>query len=94
MRKKGGEELKKAYETELRKLGLSEDASISSTRLGEQGDEYLVLHRGQKRELERHLKKGTSRESRHCFRLYFFWDEEEEEAVVGWLTSHLDTRKT
>ena len=49
---------------------------------------------GTKRELDRHLKKGNSRNSRHCFRLYFFWDDEDEQVVVGWLTSHLDTRQT
>jgi hypothetical protein len=92
MRREGGNRQK--YEETLLDLGLSEDASITATRLGEQGDEYLIQYNGGKRELDRHLKKGNSRDPRHCFRLYFFWDEEGEQVVVGWLTSHLDTRQT
>ena len=94
MRREGGEELARAYADGLRELGLEDDRSISGTRLSEQGDDYLIPHNGRKRELDRHLKKGNSRESRHCFRLYFFWDHEDEQVVVGWLTSHLDTRQT
>jgi hypothetical protein len=94
MRREGGEELAKSYHDSLLHLGLEDSLSITSTRLGEQGDEYLVQHNGRKRELERHLKKGSSRESRHCFRLYYFWDEEDQQVVVGWLTSHLGTRET
>jgi hypothetical protein len=84
----------KRYADALLALGLEDSRSITPTRLGEQGDEYLVQHNGRRRELERHLKKGNSYESRHCFRLYFFWDEEDEQVVVGWLTSHLGTRQT
>jgi hypothetical protein len=94
MRREGGEELTEDYTDCLNALGLEEAASISGTRLGEQGDEYIVRHNGKKRELDRHFKKGNSRETRRCFRIYFFWDDEEEQVVVGWLTSHLDTRQT
>lgn len=94
MRRKGGDALAKAYYEGLRDLGLEEAASITPSRRGEQGDEYLVQYDGRKRELDRHFKKGSSRESRHCFRLYFFWDDKQEQVVVGWLTSHLDTRET
>jgi len=94
MRRDSGEELAKAYTDALASCGLEEAGSISATRRGEQGDEYMVQHNGRKRELDRHFKKGNSRESRHCFRLYFFWDDEDEQVVVGWLTSHLDTRQT
>jgi hypothetical protein len=94
MRREGGDQLAKAYADALRALGLEEAPSIAASRLGEQGDDYLIPYPGGKRELDRHLKKGNSRESKHCFRLYFFWDDEEEQVVVGWLTSHLDTRQT
>jgi hypothetical protein len=39
--------------------------------------------------LDVHLKKGTSRESRHCLRIYFFWDEDSDQVVVGHLPDHL-----
>jgi hypothetical protein len=94
MRREGGDGRAKAYQEALRGLGLEESASIAPTRLGEQGDEYLVHHNGRKCELDRHFKKGSSRESRRCFRLYFFWDDEDGQVVVGWLTSHLGTRES
>ena len=92
MRREGGDELTRQYEEGLRRLGLEDSGSITRTRSGEQGDEYFILHNGRRRELDRHLKKGNAREPRHCFRLYHFWDEEAEQLVVGWLTSHLETR--
>ena len=94
MREDGGEDRAKLYAEALRRLGLEESPSITAARLGEQGDEYLVAHNGRKRELDRHFKKGASRESRRCFRLYFFWDGEDKQVVVGWLTSHLGTRES
>lgn len=94
MRRGDGEDLAEAYAEALAAHGLEEDRSMTANRLGEQGDEYFVHHGGRKRELDRHYKKGTSRQTLHCFRLYFFWDDEEEQVVVGWLTSHLDTRQT
>lgn len=94
MRREGGTELANAYARALASNGLEEASSITATRQGEQGDEYAVQHKLRKRELDRHFRKGNSRETRHCFRLYFFWDDEDEQVVVGWLTSHLDTRQT
>ncbi len=94
MRRGSSDALSNGYAQAMAALGLDEDRSITGTRLGEQGDEYLVQHNGKKRELDRHFRKGNSREARHCFRLYFFWDDEDEQVVVGWLTSHLDTRQS
>jgi hypothetical protein len=94
MRRVGGDELSTAYAYALRELGVEDERSISESRLGEQGEDYVIQYNGKKRELERHLRKGNSREPRHCFRLYFFWDNEGEQAVVGWLTSHLETRQS
>ena len=75
-------------------LGVEETESISDQNEGKVArDTYRVsfgLGR-RKRKLDRHLKKGTGRDSRDCFRLYFFWDEDEEQIVVGWLPSHLPT---
>lgn len=94
MRRSGGGDLRDAYESALERLRLREEASFAGTRWGEEHDEYRVVFNGRKTMLDRHLKKGTSRDPRYCFRIYFFWDEDTEQAVVGWLTSHLDTRLT
>lgn len=81
----------------LQELGLELQPSISSSRAGEQGDEYFVTYPpGTKTKclLEQHLKKGSDREERFCLRVYFFWDDKLKRVVVGWLPSHLDTRAT
>lgn len=94
MRRVGGADLKQAYDAECFRLGLEESGTISGERLGEQGETYFVNFAGKRCVLDRHLKKGASKDQRICFRLYFFWDEDSEQAVVGWMPSHLDTRQT
>ncbi|MBF0285100.1 MAG: hypothetical protein HQL51_11655 [Magnetococcales bacterium] len=94
MRREGGQDRRDAYNKQMQKLGLEEEKSISRERIGEQGDTYRVSYGGRKRLLEDHLKKGNSREQRKCFRIYYFWDDINQQVVVGWLPSHLDTRAT
>lgn len=84
-------------EAKINQLGLSLAPSISESRAGEQGDEYIVEYpvgTGINRTLDKHLRKGSSRDERFCLRIYFFWDEEGKKVVVGWLPSHLGTRAT
>lgn len=94
MRRDGGLDKKELFECQCRELGLSEEPTFSGHRWGEEGDEYKIRYSGRPRLLDRHLKKGNTRDERYCFRLYFFWDEDSEQVVVGWLPSHLDTRIT
>lgn len=92
MRRQGGEELKQAFDRRCQELGIEEQQSFAGNRAGEQGDTYFIRLGNRRVELDRHLKKGNSREPRYCFRLYFFWDETTNQVVVGWLPSHLATR--
>ena len=81
----------------LQELGLELSYSISSSRAGEQGDEYFVTYPPggvKKRMLEFHLKKGSDRDERYSLRIYFFWDGDSKRVVIGWLPGHLDTRGT
>lgn len=94
MRRQPSDTARHAYDSECHRLALEESGSISESRLGEQGETYIVNYSGKKRTLDRHLKHGTSKDQRFSFRLYFFWDEDSEQVVVGWLPSHLDTRQT
>jgi hypothetical protein len=94
MKRAGGLEKKQGYENALAELGLEESPSFSAERVGEQGDEYRVNHDGRVRFLERHIKGSSSRQERFGFRLYFFWDEGRQQAVVGAFPSHLNTRAT
>ena len=93
-RRFGGAEQKTAFQEVCRELGLEEAESISPRRAGEENDTYYVNYGGRHILLDRHLRKGDARDSRYCFRLYFFWDQDGERVVVGWLPSHLDTRST
>jgi len=45
-----------------------------------------------KRLLDKHLKYGVSMEKRYCMRIYFFYDKERDEVIVGYLPGHLPTR--
>lgn len=94
MKREGGIERKNSFEAKCRSLGVSEEPTFAGDRWGEHSDEYKIRYGGQMRLLDRHLKKGQSKDQRYCFRLYFFWDDETEQVVVGWLPSHLDTRQT
>ncbi len=94
MRRAGGNERREAFNSACQKLGVFEEQSITEQRAGEEGDTYFVKYAGQRSFLDRHLKKGTSRAKEHCFRIYFFWDDDSQQVVVGWLPSHLDTRIT
>lgn len=94
MRREGGQDLRQKYEAALNELGLEETSTMAKNRVGEEGDTYFVRYGGMPRLLDRHLKAGNSRDPRYCFRLYFFWDEDDEIVVVGWLPSHLDNRLT
>jgi hypothetical protein len=87
------ESFKAKYET----LGLSFARSISKERAGEQGDEYFVrfpTNSSPKQFLEWHLRKGSTKDERHCLGIYFFWNDDTQQVVVGWLPSHLDNRMT
>jgi len=91
----GVEGAKQAYERRLGTLGLQFSGSISRERAGEKRDTYFVKYPiGTQRNefLEWHLTKGTSRDPRHSLRIYFFWHDETQQVVVGWLPSHLTTR--
>ena len=88
----GDDHLKRAFDQRCQELGIEEQQSFSGNLAEEQGDAYYIKIGQRRVKLDRHLKKGNSREPRYCFRLYFFWDDITSQAVVGWLPSHLTTR--
>lgn len=90
MRIYGGADYQAAYQKALSELHIEESLTGDGTRF--EGDVYTVQYQGGRKVLDRHLKSGASRDQRYCFRLYFFWDEESQVVVVGWLPSHLENR--
>jgi len=92
MRVEGSKERREAYELALQELQLEESPTGDGVKYA--AEQYSVVYGGARRPLDRHLKGSNSRDRRYGFRLYFFWDEEGEVVVVGWLPSHLDNRLT
>ena len=93
----GQDGAKTISDKKLKELEIRLDGSISQQLAAEQGDEYFVrfpTSASPKRFLEWHLRKGKSKEARYCMAIYFFWDEDTSQIVVGWLPSHLDNRMT
>ena len=90
MRVEGSPERREAYQRALSDLQLEESATGDGVKYA--SDLYSVQYGGGRRSLDRHLKGGDSRDRRFGFRVYFFWDDEGQVAVVGWLPSHLDNR--
>jgi hypothetical protein len=68
------------------------DFSGGETTLTNKG--YNVLYGGRQRQLDQHLRKGGGRDPRYVMRVYFFWDDDQQMAVVGWLPGHLDNTLT
>jgi len=88
---------KEAFDRQLDNLKVECSPSISRERAGEKGETYFVQypnHTANKRFLELHIRKGSTKNDRYCLRVYFFWDDETRQVVVGWLPSHLENRLT
>ena len=90
MRVEGTPAHKRSYEEALKSLQLEDSATGDGVKFA--ADLYSVQYGGARRSLDRHLKGSDSRDRRYGFRLYFFWDDESQIVVVGWLPSHLDNR--
>lgn len=57
-------------------------------------NEYFVSHRGRSTFLEWHLKRGSDKNDATTMRIYFFYDEDDEQVVVGYLPGHLTNSKS
>ena len=91
---KTGQSSAHEFETACSVHGFEETRSVSRVSAGRQGDDYFVVHAGRRQFLNRHLKKGTSKDPRNCLRIYFFWDTENDTVVIGSLPEHLGTATT
>lgn len=92
MRRQGGLDLKSTFEQKLAALGLENTKCFAQKNKAKSfGDEYFVKYQGERRELDWHLKGSNSRDGRHSFRMYYFWDDDTSRVVVGYLPGHLET---
>lgn len=62
---------------------------------GPEDQQYHVRHEGRTLRLDRHIKgnESSSRE-RGAFRVYYTYDEQSGQVVIGWLPDHLTTAAT
>lgn len=91
MRTSGTAASRVAWDATCHKLGVEDSKSGERSRLLQQGDEFVVSYNNKSCFLERHLKKGNTRDDRHCMRVYYFWDADTEQVVIGALPGHLKT---
>ncbi|MBN8477377.1 MAG: hypothetical protein J0L91_00255 [Burkholderiales bacterium] len=92
MRQSNDPALKTAYDAGLRGLHLEDSTTGAGWK--QHPEQYVISYDGKPRRMDRHLKQGTSHDPAHAFRLYYFWDDESQVVVVGWLPSHLDNAMT
>ena len=88
----GGKALRADYEGELRELRLQDAPGLSPTAQGRARDNFSIEWNGRRLALDRHLKNNAkTRDPRHCFRLYFTWDDHAGQVVIGHLPGHMKT---
>jgi hypothetical protein len=95
--KMGMDRSREAFDKKRFSLAVEVGRSVSATAAGREGDEYWVAYPvgGERKQLlDQHLRKGTSRDPRQTLAVYFFWDGDTSQVVVGWLPSHLDNSLT
>ena len=75
-----------------RSLGIENQLTGSEASAGRQKDAYWVDYPGGHRRLDMHIKGGKSMNSsdpRERFRIYYFWDDQDQRIVIGYLPDHL-----
>jgi transposase-like protein len=92
---KAGKESCSDFDTSCRGAsGFWYEAHQRDTTMGKYEEDYTVRWKDEKRNLEKHVGKGSSKDPRHTLRIAFFFDEEEEVVVVGYIGQHQQTDAT
>ena len=82
------------YNDERERLSLEDSPAASRASAGQYGDEYYIRYDGRKLLLNRHLRKGGAHDPKRTFALYFCWDDETRQVIVGSLPKHLTTAQS
>jgi hypothetical protein len=75
-------------------LGVHIERTGDPEHLKQWKNEYFVSQRGKSIFLEWHLKRGSDKNDITTMRIYFFYDEDDEQVVVGYLPGHLTNSKS
>ena len=89
-----GEISREKFDEKCQALGITECPCIADNRAGELKDIYFIPdYHGHKVKIDRHIKNGGgSRNPKRCMRIYFFWDEDMQQAVICYLPQHQQIR--
>lgn len=83
---------KDSFDRRIMELQVEDRPAIGDISAGLNEDAFHVIypeHSSRKRRLDKHLCRGNAHDSRYTLRIYYFWDEESQQVVVGWLPGHL-----
>ena len=94
MKRTNDTDYRQKYDKEREKLLLEDGPAASHASAGQFGDEYYVRYDGRKLLLNRHLRKGSAHDPKRTFALYYHWDDESQQVIVGSLPNHLTTAKS
>lgn len=75
-------------------LGVHLERTGDPTTLSQWKELYFVPYRAGNEFLEWHLKRGSDKNESNTMRIYFFYDEDDQQVVVGHLPGHLPNTKT
>lgn len=75
-------------------LGVHLERTGDEATLSQWKEYYFVPYRTRSQFLEWHLKRGSDKSETNTMRIYFFYDEEDQQVVVGHLPSHLPNSKS
>ena len=82
------------FDAKCRELGVEESACFSIIGNIKNFPEYSTSYGGQKRWMDRHIKYGNGYDLNSMFRIYFYWDDEEQILIIGSMPTHLDNQLT
>lgn len=75
-------------------LGVHLERTGDPVHLSQWKEEYFVPHRAKNQFLEWHLKRRSDKNETNTLRIYFFYDEDDEQVIVGHLPGHLTNAKS
>lgn len=82
------------FQRQLSAHGISESASLTKTAAGKFGRTYYTKAGDTEYFLGRHLKHGNSHDPAATMRVYFDYDKDTHQVVIGSLPRHLDNALT
>src|SRR5262249_19690566 len=94
MKRDPGDHRRAAYASALSELGCEDQPCFGIKGQIKSFPEYSVMYRGDRLLCDQHIKFGGGTDSRHYFRIYYTWNDDDGVLVIGHLPTHLDNNLT